>query len=212
MFISQFNPDRSTRAVLSDPERLHRAVWRFFHFDRDAARGFLFRREGEVVVVLSQVPPLPRLPGWTSRISRYEPRFREGESFLFRVRINPTVAQDGKRCDRIQRRLHQEPSAHLSQVVAEEGRAWLERREQALGFRCLEPGPLAGDYRQLRFRKFRDGQPVGRPVVLGTLELNGAAVVTDPVRFQQTLTFGIGHAKGYGCGLMLTQTLEEAVS
>lgn len=212
MYLSHFYPDASLKHNLLDPDLLHRAVWRFFHFDREAQRPFLFRREASEVVVVSQLPPLPRLPGWNSRVGRFEPKFKEGDPFLFRVRINPTVDSNGKRCDRIQRRLRMEPTASMRKVVAEEGQAWLRAREASLGFCCLDPGPLVGDYRQHRFRKVRPGRPDGPALLIATLEISGAAVVTDPTRLHHTLTHGMGHAKGYGCGLLLTQKLEESVS
>jgi CRISPR system Cascade subunit CasE len=212
MYLSHFCPDVSLKAKLSDPDQLHRAVWRFFHFDREARRGFLFRQEAREVVVVSQIPPLPRLPGWTSRVGRFEPKLEHGDTFLFRVRVNPTISSDGKRFDRIQRRLWQDPTASLNQVIAEEGQAWLREREVSMGFCCLDPGPQVGDYRKHRFYKNRPGRPTGRPLLIATLEISGAAVVTDPTRLHHTLIHGVGHAKGYGCGLMLTQKLEEAFS
>lgn len=45
----------------------------------------------------------------------------------------------------------------------------------------------------------------GRDISLSTVEFSGALTVTEPDAFNRALLRGIGHAKGFGCGLLLVR-------
>jgi CRISPR system Cascade subunit CasE len=98
------------------------------------------------------------------------------------------------------------------------GVEWLDRRAEAAGFvipsddtRLEEEDDLTSDilaiekavrvdsHGQQKFFKNRNGNPL----VISTMDFTGTLEVTNPEKFRDALFKGIGHAKAFGCGLML---------
>ncbi|EFA23036.1 CRISPR system CASCADE complex protein CasE [Bifidobacterium gallicum DSM 20093 = LMG 11596] len=90
---------------------------------------------------------------------------------------------------------------------------WFERRAAANGFSLPERDPVSGFDEQVKDplllssvrvidrqrHKFRDRK---NQVTLSTAVFEGTLQVEDPQSLRHALCFGIGKAKGFGCGLM----------
>ncbi len=197
----------------------HQVVWRIMGSGPDRPRDFLFRREQmgywPVYYVLSEQPPTNR-PGWQVDTKDFRPRLTKGQRLAFALRANPVRTRrassnpdDRKRYrDDIimhaKRQIHErepDPKRWPSQVelVQEYGPKWLEDRASNCGF-TLETLHV-DQYAQHRLYKGR-GRP---PIRFSTLDYQGILQISDDARFLEALHRGIGHAKGFGCGLMLVR-------
>lgn len=207
---------------LGGPYSDHQWLWRWFPAEAGTARDFLFRRQDADdgpprFYVVSQRPPMERLGAWIARTRDYAPRLEVGEQLRFELRANPTVrhGRDGKskRHDVVMeaktRLLTQhgltrwqdwqsddKPALHA--VIQRACSDWLARRGELAGF-SLDVETLIVESHQ-QHREKREAS-----LMFTTVDLQGQLTVTDPQRFQQMLTKGIGHAKAFGCGLMLVR-------
>lgn len=195
-----------------DGYNLHQTLWQLFADRPDRERDFLFHRQRErpgTVFVVSQREPQPP-DGWSVQTRPYRPQLKAGQSLVFELRANPTVARgrDGRRSARHDvvfdaRRQAQARGDSVSAADAEQnaGRGWLERQGDLCGFAVAQVR-VAG-YERLRLRKRRASQPIS----LSTLDYEGVLSVADPQRLQRALLQGIGPAKAFGCGLLLVRRL-----
>ncbi|MDZ4782765.1 MAG: type I-E CRISPR-associated protein Cas6/Cse3/CasE [Planctomycetia bacterium] len=208
----------------------HQFLWRFFPAADGSARDFLFRRfdpEGErqqaLFYCVSQRPAVAPHPAWQVQSREYAPQVGTGDRLRFDLRVNPTQARerDGKsRRDDVvmhaKKRIMAEHGATRWADVPEAGRPplyelthksirdWLgdsSRPGIAIrnGFRVLDD--LRVDS-YLQHRIPRGGQ---REITLSTVDLSGTLEVDDPTAFASALLGGIGHAKAFGCGLLLVR-------
>lgn len=205
------NPERrSTRDLVQSPQKVHAAVLSAFVPGAADSGRILWRldqpeRHRLDLYVVSPVQPsleaMADQAGWPSqpvwRTADYAPFLRaldSGQRWLFRLRANPirnVRPEDGGRGQRV-------PLLHVEQQVE-----WLTQRADGLGFRvgAGEHGPNL-HVTERRTERFQRGGPERRPVTLVTAAYEGVLEVTDAERLAETLTLGIGAAKGYGCGLM----------
>lgn len=205
------NPDRrSTRELLQSPQRMHAAVLSTFPPGTAEHGRVLWRVDSpqrhrlDLFVVSPLVPSLDSMAdqaGWPSqpmgRTTDYAPFLRGlamGQSWLFRVRVNPirnVRPPQGGRGDRVQ----------LAGV--EEHITWLQGRSAGLGF-AVADGDHGPNMRvtEKRVERFHRGGPGGRVVTLGTAAFEGVLRVTDVEAMVKALTSGIGSGKAYGCGLL----------
>ncbi len=205
------NPERrSTRELVQSPQRLHAAVlsafvpgtaeagrilWRLDHPERHRLDLYLVSPVAPSLEAMADQAGWPSQPLW--RTADYHPFLRSlgvGQRWLFRLRANPirnVRPDEGGRGDRV-------PLASVTDQVL-----WLTERADALGFE-LVPGEYGPNVRvsERRTERFRRGGPGGRTVTLSTAAYEGVLEVTDQERIRDSLTRGIGPAKGYGCGLM----------
>ena len=87
--------------------------------------------------------------------------------------------------------------------------SWLTDQGGRHGFRVPERETLSVDgYDQVRVPR-NNGQ---KPVQFSVLDIEGRLVVTEPERFVEALSAGLGKAKGFGCGLMLVRRLPVAMA
>jgi CRISPR system Cascade subunit CasE len=124
----------------------------------------------------------------------------------FLLRANPVRTRDGKRHDVIMEeksrlRARSVPRAEWpreAELVQEAGAAWLAARAEKAGFRIH--AVRADGYRQHNFSKQADGHRVR----FSTVDFTGLLEIIDAACFfRETLCRGIGHAKGFGCGMIL---------
>lgn len=211
----------AARAHLTDPYAEHQWLWRWFPADSGTPRDFLYRRREDDGVpryyVVSRRQPLAPQPGWSVQCRPYDPVLSAGERLAFDLRANAVVSRPtdgkGRRHDVVmdqKRRLMQERSLAkwsdwdrderppLYQLVHAAGRQWLAQRAQACGFE-LDGSLLRADaYQQHRIKD---------KVRFTSIDFSGELVVTDPSRLKTALLGGIGHAKAFGCGLLLVRRL-----
>jgi CRISPR system Cascade subunit CasE len=194
----------------------HQLVWSFYADDPEAERDFLYRfdlrREGPCFLTVSTRPPSAAVPGWRIETRAYEPLLEKGADLRFSLRANPTkrVAEPGKRSDGkrhdvvmiAKRALSEKGEAvDMATLVQEEGTRWLARQGEQHGFRIDPANVRADNYRSHRFRRPRDGQEMS----ITGIDYEGLLTVTEPEAFARALRSGIGHAKGFGFGLLLVR-------
>jgi CRISPR system Cascade subunit CasE len=206
------------KAIPKNAYAEHQAIWRLMGTEETKKRQFLYRREQAghwpAFYLLSDVEPEPAEGPWRVQAKPFAPKLATGQRLGFVLRANPVVTtrvsaspEDKRRVrhDVIMHAKRQEQSREpdsarrLSQheLVQQVGPVWLQERAEQAGFQ-LE-GVHVDGYRQHRLSK--RGQ--GRPIQFSTLDYQGILRVTDAERFLQTLRTGIGHAKAFGCGLLL---------
>lgn len=208
---------RGAVQLIASPYRMHSAVEHSFPpADQDEEGRILWRldaREDGPSIWLYVVSPrrpdfthINEQAGWPStgtwETKDYGPvinHLEVGQRWQFRLKANPTrkVARDQGR--RENPRVIGTIQGH---VTVEQQMDWLLSRCEERGFRVVRDGkgsPLlqvSGRERQT----FRHGSS-GR-VTLVTCVFDGALEVIDPQAFRRTLCYGMGRAKGFGCGLL----------
>lgn len=211
---------RAAASRAAAPYTEHQWLWRFFPTPEGEPRDFLFRRADvdgmPRYYVVSARKPVVASDGWDVQVRDYAPRLEEGTRLRFDLRANPVIThkRDGKskRDDVVmhaKRRLLDERGLRrwedwqgqdkplLYDLVRDACADWLKSRAHKSGFAVDESGLRVDGYLQhaekrglLRF---------------STVDYSGTLAVTDPARFGETLLTGIGHAKAFGCGLLLVR-------
>ncbi len=210
----------------------HQWLWRFFPGEAGSIRDFLFRRRDNDGIprfyVVSQRPPTRISSAWHVEYRHYDPQSNAGEWLAFELRANPVVShhrtgrqqrhdvimeakkrllaarglgqwQDWQ-ADRCDHAGHPDPRPALYQLAQEHGGQWLMKRGADNGFALLPENLSVEGYQQ---HQGKQGQ-----LKISTIDFKGVLQVTDPERFvSKALTRGIGHAKAFGCGLMLVRRI-----
>ena len=124
-------------------------------------------------------------------------RLQTGGVWRFRLKANPVRKV---RIDKGRRENPDVVGTLQGHVTVEQQLEWLNRRTAANGFSLLEGetgvSTLVSHRRRETFKR-RDGQ-----VTLQTAQFDGLLRVEDVEAFRSVLGFGIGRAKGFGCGLL----------
>lgn len=211
----------------------HRLVWTLFGDTPDRRRDFLWREaEPGLFYLLSERPPVdvhglfhidPPKP--------FEPVFAPGDRLHFALRVNATVSRAsertgsgarvrGTRHDIVMDALKTVPAGSRAEVRPEVlprvARSWMARQGDTHGFALdaagadvadsWESGEAGGALRVAGYRVLRIGRGSRKShMQIGVLDLEGTLVVRDPERFTTALRQGFGHAKAFGCGLMLVR-------
>jgi CRISPR system Cascade subunit CasE len=193
-----------------EPYRDHALVWRLFPGD-GAQRDFIFRRldDERSFYVVSARPPQADSRLFQIQSKPYAPQLEQGERLRFDLRANPTVSvrqADGhsRRHDVLmhaKRGVQAGQREQLAQVLQAAGRDWLLQRAKQWGLVVNEDSVLQDGYRQQRLRR------KGGNIEYSTLDYQGMAEVVDPRRLSQALLQGVGHGKGFGCGLLLVRRM-----
>ncbi|MYN14328.1 type I-E CRISPR-associated protein Cas6/Cse3/CasE [Pusillimonas sp. TS35] len=188
--------------------RDHALIWRMFPGD-GKERDFIFRshQNGRQYWVVSARKPEPVARLLDVESKAYRPKLAIGDRVHFDLRANPVVAQiqQGRRSKRHDIFLHLRHSSECG-VKAEEleqaGLDWLLARASGWGLDVITDSVSQNGYCQHRLRH------KGRKIAYSSLDYQGQATVTDPDRLRASLLAGVGHAKGFGCGLLLVRRLE----
>lgn len=199
---------------LADTYDVHRLVWRVFGDGPERRRDFLYHvKEAAGPPTIYAVSA--RLPVWCPPPLEVEtkeltPSLTPGARLGFLLRANPVRTREGKRHDVVmeeKRRLRSSGTPRSAwpveaEIVQSTASAWLGRRAEGMGFRLVT-------VRADGYRQHLVGKPgSGRPVRLSTVDFTGVVEVVDPERFvRQAMEKGVGPAKGFGCGLLLTRRL-----
>lgn len=188
----------------------HQWLWRFFPSAEGTPRDYLYRRadQGQTLrfYVVSQRPPVPFTEAWTVRTKPYSPQLDVGHELEFELKANPVVTRqlDGKhkrhdvvmdaKC-RAQAEGAQSVSSHA--LMQSACSAWLKSQGTKHGFSIEEEDLLVEGYVQHSAKQGR--------LRFSSVELRGRLTVTQPDAFHSMLVRGLGHAKAFGCGLMLVR-------
>lgn len=218
----------STRRLLSSAYKLHAAVEASFppNSVRKNDEGRILWRidsvqqshETWLYVVSPEKPDFTHIveqAGWPVRpewqTTDYSQRLENlavGQHWAFRLRANPvrTVKEDkGKN-----------PNPDIvgkvmGHVTVQQQLQWLLDRAERHGFRILDTGltgskddtgtvPIpACEVSQRTVQRF---EHKGSKMTLSTAQFDGLLEVTNAEFFRKTLGFGLGRAKGFGCGLL----------
>ncbi len=191
-----------------DAARAHRVLWTLFGDDASRRRDFLFRRgrgprspDGDFLVV-SERAPHDGQDLWSVEIKPYEPEFTTGQHLVFKLRANPTVTRGKMRHDVVmdaKRRLGSDREMANAELWESEGKKWLEARAARLG---VTLGVCRAD--GYTVERFRRGAGKGE-ISIAMLDISGTLEVRDPDLLRAALFHGVGHAKIWGCGLLLVK-------
>lgn len=205
----------------------HQWLWQFFPGSEEQTRDFIFRRhlvEGAPrFYVVSERLPIASTDAWQVQSRPYDPQLLEGQRLSFQLCANPVVSKknsQGKsqRHDVVMQAKkdllsgqgadagagatwkdwpadHQDGKPLLYELAQTACMEWLESRASKNGFKVIAARVDA--YQQHRAGK--------RDIRFSTVELSGELLVTDPALLRQVLMNGLGHAKVFGCGLLLVK-------
>ncbi|WP_046159002.1 type I-E CRISPR-associated protein Cas6/Cse3/CasE [Chromobacterium vaccinii] len=211
--------------IAGNAYRDHRLMWKLFPDTPDAKRDFLFRAEqganGHLLYyLLSQRPP----QAWHSAVrvesKPYRPELDAGEWVHFSLRANPVVARPEEKGQRSQR--HDVMMAAKTEARAKglspgdtqaamTGAAldWLTRRAAAWGLEIdVDEVQVDAYFQHVLHSK-------GRRMRFSSIDYQGMARVADGDKLAQALLgqpaaaphSSLGHALGFGCGLLLVKRL-----
>lgn len=213
MFLTkmQLNPQRrKARKLLSSPQAMHAAVLAGFPDSRPSEDGRVLWRVDSYgahrVLLYISSPDKPDLThlveqagwpttqGWqTASYDSLLDSLETGQRWQFRLTANPVHAV---------RREGWSATKPLGHVTVVQQQQWLLDRQERLGFRIApssvadEPDVAVVDRAVRRFDRN------GSRVTISTATFEGHLDVADTDAFRRALTFGIGRAKSYGCGLL----------
>jgi len=124
----------------------------------------------------------------TKPYNKYLESIEEGNTFRFRVTLNPVraLSQGAGKRGRV-----------VPEITAEQQMRFLESRAEKLGFELI-----SGEY-QIVERSWEPFNKQGQKMIrLNKATYEGLLIVTNKDKFYHTLTRGIGKKKAYGFGLM----------
>lgn len=220
MYFSVISPSQAhLRAAVRDlahaPYGQHQWIWKFFKEEDEPAlrkdRDFIFRAHtaGELprYYVVSARAPVAFSDDWEVQSRAYDPQPPAGQRLSFVLCANPVVSKKegggkSRRHDVVmQAKKDKQAGQQLStpELVRQTCLAWLQARAAKAGFELV--GASVDAYQQQRTRK----RGVKDDIAFSSVEFSGELLVTDPQLFRQTLLQGLGHAKAFGCGLMLVK-------
>lgn len=214
----------------------HQWLWKFFPSSADQTRDFIFRRhEIEQVprfYVVSQRPPKAFSEAWQIQSRSYAPQLQEGQRLSFQLRANPTItrrnaAGKSQRHDVVMQAKKQLLAEHglgneakwadwddkgnkplLYELVQKHCAEWFDSVAKRNGF---ETALTDDDEPQckLQVNAYEQSKAGKRDhnIRFSVVNFAGELIVTDPELFQMALFNGIGHAKAFGCGLLLVRRL-----
>lgn len=234
MFLSQLQLNlrhRRARHDLAWPYEMHRTVWSAF--PEDGPGRILFRvdsdRLGARPVLLVQSDLWPRWQQLEEREPAYlrcpadvkevDIRFTPGQRLRFRLRANPTrKTATLQRAERLTGAREQDERTkngrRLALLQEDEQIDWLRHKAEQGGFRIAaarqhnhgQPGAGVEVRPEGWVRCGKDGHREAR---FYAVRFEGVLEVADPVQLRQTLTEGIGTAKGFGFGLLSLARAED---
>lgn len=191
-----------------EPYRDHALIWHLFPGD-GASRDFIFRRldDDRSYYLVSARQPSPESGLFQIQTKAYNPQIKPNEWVQFDLRANPTVSvrsgsEGSKRHDVLmhaKRQLSDASGDQLSNALEQAGKQWLLKRAERLGLDIRADSVLQTGYRQQRLSR------KGKGIEYSTLDYQGLARVIDSDRLRRALVEGVGHSKGFGCGLLLVK-------
>lgn len=212
----------------------HQWLWKFFPSSADQRRDFIFRRHEHEQMpsfyVVSQRLPTAFSEAWQVKSRIYAPQLKEGRRLLFQLRANPVITKknDGRKSQR-----HDVVMEAKKQLLAERGfgneakwadwndesnkpllyelvqkhcAEWLDGVAEKNGFKVALTDEQVPQ-RRLQVDAYEQSKAVKRThdIRFSTVDFSGELLVTNPELFNLALYNGLGHAKAFGCGLLLVR-------
>ncbi|WP_292423636.1 type I-E CRISPR-associated protein Cas6/Cse3/CasE [Methanoregula sp.] len=199
---------------------VHQSIWRVFDSPEAGKRDFIYRIDSvkgtPAIYTISTRQPVNTDGIWSIGSKPYSPKLSKGQRLGFTARINPVVTKqdpDGKRhrhdvvmeAKTLLKREGKDyrETERLYDLIRQEGTRWMKNRAEKYGFVVDEPTLFIDAYQQHRFTKEKGKHDIS----ISTLDYSGVLTVTDPDLMLNTLFTGIGHAKGFGYGLVMVRPL-----
>jgi CRISPR system Cascade subunit CasE len=222
MFLTrmQINPRRrGAQKLLSSPQAMHAAVLAGFPDPRPSQDGRVLWRvdtyQSHRVLLYTVSPDKPDFThlaeqaGWPTTTA-WDTRgydsllesLRTGQRWHFRLAANPVHSA---------RRAEWTETKPLAHVTVAQQQQWLLDRADKLGFRLSRcatgdaPDVVVVDRGMRHFTRNGSSR-----VTVSVVTFEGHLEITDPEALRRSLTFGIGRAKSYGCGLLTLAPLHPA--
>lgn len=191
--------------------RDHALLWQLFSAE-EQSRDFLFRRYADRPLsyyIVSDRMPQANSDLFAVETRPFDPQLEPGAWVRFDLRANPVIAR--KAADGRSRRhdvlmdARRTVSSKDQQIEAMDQAAlqWVKPRLVQAGLIVRESSVLSTGYTQHRLHQ------KGRKISFSSLDYSGVAQVQDPSALHRTLTEGIGHARAFGCGLLLVRRAED---
>ena len=201
----------------------HQWLWRFLPAPPGTPRTFLFRRRDvdglPRFYLLSDRVPVAPSPHWQVQSKLFAPALAVGDRLAFELRANPVVttrnaAGKAARHDVVMQektrllktrqlaRWADWPAADrppLPALVQRTCALWLQARCERFGIHVDTVALSVEGYEQ-------HGGKTGE-LRFSTVDFSGTLQVTDPAALRHALFAGIGHAKAFGCGLLLIRPI-----
>lgn len=199
----------------------HQWLWRFLPAPPGTARNFLFRRRDvdglPRFYVMSEHAPVAPTAHWQAHTKPYAPALAAGDRLAFDLRANPVVttrnaAGKAARHDVVMQektRLLKERGLPrwaewttpdrptLPDLAQRSCSAWLLKRCDALG--------VTLDVESLRVDGYEQHRGKAGELRFSTVDFSGHLQVRDAAALRRALFGGVGHAKAFGCGLLLVR-------
>ena len=191
----------AARLRLRDCYDWHQAVWKAFPGRDGEPRGFLTRldqrREGFRLLIVSPMQPVR--PDWCPadaeswKTKPIPDAYFTRSRYAFQLCANPTKKISKEQSDgSLTKNGRRVPLRKREELVE-----WIKRKGEQGGFTVDEA----------TLRTFSRGREYferhGQPGLHSAVEFQGALTVTDPAKFHETFTRGIGSAKAFGFGLLV---------
>jgi CRISPR system Cascade subunit CasE len=211
---------RLSSIFAGDGYRAHQQIWKLFSKGEKKDRDFIYRRDDAnglpVFYTVSKNIPEDSKGIWSVQSKTYAPKLKAGQELAFQLLANPVRTKKdekgkAKRHDVVmEAKLKQKESDTAEEehkpipvIVQEEGVKWLESRSTANGFSIDTSKISAGSYLKHRYYKKKSENEIS----FSSIDFSGILTVTDTETFINALYKGIGHAKGFGCGMMMVRKL-----
>ncbi len=226
------------RRDLGNPQELHRTVSKGFpeienqenlkHHEQTTPRNkfnILHRLEVDkhrgraVLLVQSTVNP-----DWSFLPADYADELRQrsvheqygqienGMTLMFRLQANPTK-RIGNSDQIAHERFKDKKNRRRVELRTDEERIkWLKRKGEEVGFQLANikvspiPNVASVEEGKINFRKERSSPKI----TFGSVVFDGVLVVTDEVKFKESIVSGIGTGKAYGFGLLSIAKSQKA--
>lgn len=188
--------------------RDHALVWRLFPGD-GLPRDFVFRQEVDdsgtlFYYIVSHREPRDVDGLFDIRTKPYTPNPPVGVRLRFDLRANPTVSRRDQAGVSRRHDVLMDAKRKLG-VAGDAGGAmhtaaadWLSRRASHWGL-SLDGDALQNAYHQHRL------VPKRKRIEFSSLDYRGHAHVADQALLRRALLDGVGHARGFGCGLLMVR-------
>jgi CRISPR system Cascade subunit CasE len=194
----------AARLQLRDSYDWHQAVWKAFPGrEKGQRRDFLTRLDqhkgGLRLLIVS--PTQPVRPDWCPldlwQTKPIPEKYFTRHQYAFQLCANPTKKVTKERSDGSLTKNGRRVPLGKSEELVE----WIKRKGEQGGFTVEEAS----------LRTFSRGREYfekdGRPGLHSAVEFQGVLTVTDPAKFHETFTRGIGSAKAFGFGLLVIAPL-----
>jgi len=233
MYFSVITPDecllrQAAYELAQSPYAEHQWLWQFFPSSEAQSRDFIFRRHKSEQIprfyVVSQRLPTAFSAAWQVQSRSYGPQLLKGQRLSFQLRANPVVT---KKNDAGKAQRHDVVMQAKKQLLSERGfntaakwREWQDEDGKPSLYELVEKSCI--DWLQSRAGNhgftvttasvdaYQQNKAGKRDIRFSTVDFSGELLVIDPELFQKALFNGLGHARAFGCGLLLVKRVESA--